>query len=246
MQITGNATTASGDPADFVRIFSWPDQELVSTAVPAANGDWAAEIAATGDYGITYIAAGCQPITHGPYFIEAGGASDPLPTVIGEAAAGGFYAGDIEDGGKWYKLIVADIEADVYGLKWMDPRGDWPQAESNTDGPGNTLSMAGDARFEAGNHCLDYRGGGFDDWYMPARSELQVIYENLGHNKTPPVGFESGSAQAFSSSDYYWCSTQYSSDSAWRRRFSDGDEGNSYKNSTSRRVRPVRRLEFTP
>lgn len=168
-----------------------------------------------------------------------------LPTVIGEAFGGGFYAGDIEDGGQWYKLIVSDTEADVNNLKWMDPRGDWPQAASNTDGPSNTLSMAGVARFGAGNHCLDYRGGGFDDWYMPARSELQVIYNNLGHNKNPPAGFESGGAQAFQAS-YYWCSTQHSANSAWFRRFSDGYESYDYKSSTYVRLRPVRRIPFTP
>ena len=243
MQISGNATTAAGTPVEFVRVFSWPDAELVTTAVPSITGDWTADIATTGDYGITYIATGCQPITHGPYFIEVG---DPLPTVIGEASNGGFYAGDIEDGGKWYKLIVADVEADVYGLKWMDPRSDWPAAASATDGPGNTASMAGDARFEAGNHCLNYRGGGFNDWYMPARYELMVIYQNLGLDKSPPPDFQAGGAQAFDSSGYYWCSTQDSSISALVRRFSNGDETSNIKDSTKRRVRPVRRLEFTP
>jgi hypothetical protein len=244
MQIAGNATVASGGPIDAVRVFEWPTGALAAIATPDESGDWTATIETTGDYGVTYIAEGHQPITHGPYFIETGSAS--LPTVIGEAFGGGFYAGDIEDGGQWYKLIVADIEADVYGLKWMDPRGDWPQAVSNTDGPSNTLSMAGDARFEAVNHCLDYRGGGFDDWYMPARSELQVIYENLGHNKTPPAGFESGGAQAFHASNYYWCSTQNSATLAWTRRFSDGNESGYYKNFTTTRVRPVRRLAFNP
>lgn len=244
MQITGNATTASGEPADFVRVFSWPDMELTSTAVPDTNGDWSAEVTVSGDYGVTYIALGCQPITHGPYLIETG--SSGLPTVIGEASNGGFYAGDIEDGGKWYKLIVADVEADVKGLPWMDPRGNWPDAESLTNGPANTESMRGDSRFDAGNHCLDYRGGGFDDWYMPARSELTAIYNNLGLNKSPPADFQSGGTQAFHSSDYYWCSTQYSSNVAWIRRFSDGYELNTFKDKTDKRVRPVRRLEFTP
>lgn len=244
MQITGNATTASGDPADFVRVFSWPDMELTSTAVPDINGDWAAEVTVSGDYGVTYIALGCQPITHGPYLIETG--SSGLPTVIGEASNGGFYAGDIEDGGKWYKLIVADIEAGVYGLPWGGYGTDLAGAKSATDGPANTEAMRGTATYEAGNHCLDYRGGGFDDWYMPARSELQAIYENLGHDKTPPAGFESGGTQAFHSSRYYWCSTQSSSSNAWSRRFSDGDESSTNKYKTYRRVRPVRRLEFNP
>lgn len=239
MQITGNATVASGGPIDAVRVFEWPTGALAAIATPDESGNWTATIETTGDYGVTYIAEGHQPITHGPYFIETGSAG--LPTVIGEAFGGGFYAGDIEDGGQWYKLIVADIEADVGGLPWGGYDIDLQAATSTTNGPANTEAMRGASTYEAGNHCLDYRGGGFDDWYMPARSELQAIYENLGHNKTPPAGFESGGAQAFHASDYYWCSTQYSANYAWYRRFSDGFESNFLKYHTNRRVRPVRR-----
>lgn len=71
MAISGNATTAEGLPADFVRIFSWPTSELVGVAIPDESGDWSHEVPLTGDYGLTYIAAGCQPITHGPYYVEA-------------------------------------------------------------------------------------------------------------------------------------------------------------------------------
>jgi len=245
MQITGNVTTASGAPADWVRVFVWPDQELVAIAKPDEEGNWAANIEVTGHYGLTYIAEGCQPITHGPYYIEA--SAPALPTVIGEAFGGGFYAGDIEDGGKWYKLIVADVEADVSGLRWATSTIDLPAATSATNGPANTQAMAGDSRLPAGNHCLDYRGGGFDDWYMPARNELAVLYQNLGFNQPScPAEFRSGGAQAFHSSDYYWSSTQYSSTGAWYRRFSDGYETGSSKAITANRVRPVRRLEFTP
>lgn len=172
---------------------------------------------------------------------------NPLPTIIGEAFGGGFYAGDIEDGGKWYKLIVADVEADVYGLRWATDSINLSAATSDTNGPANTQAMAGDSRFPAGNYCLDYRGGGFDDWYMPARAELEVLYQNLGFNQPDcPAEFQSGGAQAFHSSDYYWSSTQSSSIRALTRRFSDGDESNHTKTTTARRVRPIRRLEFTP
>jgi hypothetical protein len=200
MQITGNATVASGGPIDAVRVFEWPTGALAAIATPDEGGDWTATIETTGDYGVTYIAEGHQPITHGPYYIEAGGAA--LPEVIGEAAGGGFYAGDIEDGGQWYKLIVADVEADVYGLIWGGNGTNLPAATSTTNGLANTEAMRGNSEFEAGNHCLDWRGGGFDDWYMPARSELQVIFENLGHDKTPPSGFESGGSQALHESHY--------------------------------------------
>ncbi len=73
MAISGNVTTEAGVAADLVRIFRWPDNELETIAVPDAAGDWTAEVTATGDYGITYLAAGCQPITHGPYYIEVAG-----------------------------------------------------------------------------------------------------------------------------------------------------------------------------
>lgn len=246
MQITGNATVASGGPIDVVRVFNWPTGDLAAIATPNESGDWTATIETTGDYGITYIAEGHQPITHGPYFIETGSAD--LPTVIGESFGGGFYAGDIEDGGQWYKLIVADIEADVYGLPWGGYGTDLQAATSNTNGPANTEAMAaaGPGVHPAAEHCLNWRGGGFDDWYMPARSELQVIYENLGHDRSPPAGFESGGAQAFHASNYYWSSTQGSSTNAWYRRFSDGHESYTSKNYTYRRVRPVRRLAFNP
>ena len=243
MQITGNATVASGGPIDAVRVFEWPTGDLAAIAAPDENGDWAAEITTTGDYGITYIAEGHQPITHGPYFIETGTAG--LPAVIGEAFGGGFYAGDIEDGGQWYKLIVADIEADIKGLPWGGYGTDLAGANSATNGPANTEAMRGTATYEAGNHCLDYRGGGFDDWYMPARNELTAIYQNLGLDKSPPADFQTGGAQAFDAS-YYWCSTQRSSGGAWGRTFSDGYESNTSKDSTSIRVRPVRRLAFNP
>jgi len=189
-----------------------------------------------------------RPMVHGPIMPEVTVPEVPaveLPTVIGEASNGGFYAGDIEDGGKWYKLIVADIEADVAGIAWMDPEADSPSAVSDTDGPGNTLSMAGDPRYALGNHCLDYRGGGFDDWYMPARDELMSIYQNMGLDNSPPIDFQNGRAQAFLSG-FYFCSTQLSSIKVRSRRFSDGIEGSASKSYTGNRVRPVRRLEFTP
>lgn len=55
-----------------VRIFQWPDGKLVGMAYPAVNGDWSFQPALAGSYGLTYIASGCQPITHGPYLVDTG------------------------------------------------------------------------------------------------------------------------------------------------------------------------------
>lgn len=75
MPVTGNATTSAGNAVDYVRFFRWPSGTLAGVAVPDQNGGWEKEIYESGNYGITYIADGCQPVTHGPYYFEA--SSDP-------------------------------------------------------------------------------------------------------------------------------------------------------------------------
>ena len=82
-----------------------------------------------------------------------------------------------------------------------------------------------------------YDGGGFDDWYLPSRSELLLPWThnvglaqlNMGKNAT-----------------YVWSSTQYPSYTvnAWSRRFSDGLESTHHK-TNSLRVRPARRIKIS-
>lgn len=186
-----------------------------------------------------------QPIAHGPVDIEWG--EEPpapdLPTIIGEFFQGGYYIGDIEDQGQMYKVLVAPIEADVYSLQWKTTNTATPGTDSLTDGWSNTWSM-NSAAHPAAAHCLDYRGGGHDDWYMPARAELNLFWLNIAPSKTQAPDFMTGGPQALNTSQYYWASTQYSPDYAWVQRFSDGLQGGSSKNNTDRRVRPVRRLPF--
>lgn len=168
-----------------------------------------------------------------------------LPTVIGEFFQGGYYIGDIEDQGQMYKVLVAPIEADVYGLQWGTTNSATAGTDSLTDGWSNTWSMnIGD--HPAASHCLDYRGGGHDDWYMPAKNELNLFWLNIAPSKTQVPEFQTGGEQALHGSLFYWTSTQYSSYYAWLQRFSDGGQYTNYKSSADSRVRPVRRLPFTP
>lgn len=48
---------------------------------------------------------------------------------------------------------------------------------------------------EAKQMCENYRGGGYDDWYLPTQDELDLIYKNL--RKTGKI----------SGSDWYWSSS---------------------------------------
>lgn len=63
---------------------------------------------------------------------------------------------------------------------------------------------------EAVEMCKNYRGGGYDDWYLPTQDELNLIYQNL--RKPGKI----------SGDDWYWSSSKHYSNNEWYQRFSDG------------------------
>lgn len=75
-------------------------------------------------------------------------------------------------------------------------------------------------------HALEC--GGKSDWFVPSKSELDLMYQNLALNE---VGeFTNG---------YYWSSSYYQAGRAWNRPFSQGTsfDGNKDGNFS---VRPIR------
>ena len=99
------------------------------------------------------------------------------PTVIGEAWGGGYYAGKISTSGNGvatHYLIVAPASTESLGLTW----GQYNQsstANSDIDGPFNTTLMA-NAGSQAASYCKNLTTGGYTDWYLPAKNELEVLY----------------------------------------------------------------------
>lgn len=82
---------------------------------------------------------------------------------------------------------------------------------------------------EAKTLCSEYRGGGYDDWYLPNKDELNYIYQNL---RKP--GKILGDEWFWSSSEGYNYGT-----SAWRQLFTVGTQYSTNKGSISF-VRAVR------
>ncbi len=76
---------------------------------------------------------------------------------------------------------------------------------------------------DAGERFVD---GGFSDWYLPGKWELNELYKH----KSAVGGFASG---------VYWSSTEYDANAAWTQNFGDGGQQVSGKDRTWR-VRPVR------
>jgi hypothetical protein len=218
-----------------------------------------------------------------------------FPAVIGEPFGGGFFTGYIShtaDGNPTHALIVAPSATGATGTgytlttnpKWADETVAVPAnatligASSAFDGKVNTdlmmsLIAAGTysaGAFPAAQFCADLSIGGFTDWYLPARWELDIAYFNLKPstaNNTTSSGTNDYSVPkrtanytltypqqtyvtAFNTSteafvaDFHWSSTENNATSAWNLNFNIGNLTNfqSTKAITTRRVRAFRRI----
>ena len=198
----------------------------------------------------------------------------PPPGAIGSAYQGGFYAGDISTTANsvaTHYLIVGPLSTAQSTLEWKNANSATAGADSDIDGPQNTADMVADGNstvYPAAHFCNNLSLGGFSDWYMPARNELEVCYFNLkpttasnntssGINpnavparasnytsgnpaRTSVAAFQSGGSEAFDAENY-WSSGEVSATTARFLPFNNGNQSNASKDA-SVRVRAVRRL----
>jgi len=111
----------------------------------------------------------------------------------------------------------------------------------NTDanyGSANTSAIVAiTATAEGGYHaaaryCDKLSYGGYTDWYLPNRYELNLFYTN----KANIPGLDTAG-------NWYWSSSEYDSSDAWIQRLSDGgQDAGTNKNDDATRVRCVRKF----
>ena len=195
-----------------------------------------------------------------------------VPTEPGTPFEGGFYAGRFRIGEQLFALIVAPKAAgELTECAWLPEYRDVPGATSCCDGLANTEAMAAAGSTTAqGARALDI--GGFSDWYVPSRDELELLYRNLkptteenacsfrdGDNpSSAPTGypyaeaspaqtsaqaFQAGGSEAFEAA-WYWSSTQYSRGYAWGQGFGLGLQLSGGKSWAGGRARAVRRFSL--
>lgn len=203
-------------------------------------------------------------------FVASLGGKKPEP-AIGSVYEGGFYAGAIStaaNGTADYYLVVSPASSgDSSSKQYKTSNTSTAGTASVIDGPTNSANM-NDATHPAAEFCESRTIGGFSDWYMPAKNELEVCYYNLkptttsnnpaagantnavpsrGSNytlgspgQTSAADFQSTGAEDFSAT-FYWSSTENSSSNAWNQSFDDGYQPTNNR-TYYRRVRAIRRV----
>jgi hypothetical protein len=157
------------------------------------------------------------------------------PPQVGDSYGGGkvfyiFLPGDPGYiAGETHGLIAA-TEDQSTGIQWRNGVYMVTGASETTLGTGsaNTDEIINDqgSGTYAASKARAHRGGGYDDWYLPSKDELNLLYLQ----KTEDDGFASAS---------YWSSTENSKKYAYRQYFVNGDQ-QVYDKSNLIYVRAVR------
>jgi hypothetical protein len=200
--------------------------------------------------------------------------NEPAPTVIGQSYGGGYYAGQIgvSSVATHYLVVGPAASAQTSSKQWKNANTVTSGSDSAIDGPQNTADMVADGSstvYPAAHFCNDLVIGGFSDWYMPAKNELEVCYYNLkptttsnytssGINanavparasnytsgtpaQTSSTDFRSTGAEDFLIASPYWSSTELTSSNGSIQNFYNGRQ-NSYAKDYAGALRAIRRV----
>lgn len=152
------------------------------------------------------------------------------PYKIGDTGPGGGIVFHVTDDGKHgLEAAQTDQSGDIQWFNW-----DYIQtgaAKSGVNGGSfNTdriISNQGYGDYAA-LLAANYNGGGYGDWYLPSKDELNLMYINL--HLAGLGGF---------ADEGYWSSTEADADSAWVQGFGFGIQGSIIKVNTMK-VRAIR------
>ena len=189
-----------------------------ATTITVANGD------------VIWLLVTAENTTTKKYYKITVTVSAPL-LVVGQSYGGGIVA--YIDGTGVHGLIAATADQST-GMAWSNIRTTLVGTTETAIGTGqaNTTAIVGQTvgvvtcTSGAAYLCYHLEEGGYSDWYLPSKDELNKLYLN----KVTIGGFANAA---------YWSSSETSATNAWNQNFNNGNQNNNNKNN-SRRVRAVR------
>ena len=150
-----------------------------------------------------------------------------LTLAIGQSYQGGTIA-YIDSTGQ-HGLIAA--AADQGNWQWYNGGYIATGATGTAIGTGLTNTNAIIAAQGSGSYAAsiarDYNGGGYTDWFLPSRDELQQMAINKAAINTTATA----NGGAIYSTTWYWSSTEYDINDAWRWPFRMGIRPTANKNN---------------
>ena len=251
LDVDGNVRMRTGSSLGYIAVsdsngvMNWTDPMTINAlqgiqGVPGVDGDDGNDgidgvDGVDGQGGITNAGTGISVTGAGtsvsPYVVS----TSTCGLSIGDTTQGGiiFYLDpsgchglvcaltDQSSGTAWYNVSYIDTRAYGSGLfegKYNTKMINWEQG-------GSTSASA---------ICTAYTVGSFNDWYLPSIEELNKMYLNIGQGNALGLGNIGGFAN-----NYYWSSTEFATNGAWRQDFSFGVQNVSIKsyNYVARAVR---------
>ncbi|MFA6027598.1 MAG: chitobiase/beta-hexosaminidase C-terminal domain-containing protein [Patescibacteria group bacterium] len=177
--------------------------------------------------------------------VKAGYENSAIGTVaytalaIGSSYQGGKVAYLLEAGDPGYDAslqhgLIATSADKSTGIIWAVPAYQGTAvtgADATALGTGNQNTIDIVAQNGAGSNfaaglCSNLSEGGYDDWYLPSKDELNKLYLN----KAAIGGF---------TANYYWSSSESAASTAWGQNFDEGTQFNDGKVNTDY-VRAIR------
>jgi hypothetical protein len=152
----------------------------------------------TGNTTYTFTVVATNSYGTGPASAVSNSVTTPnWPAAIGAAYGGGYFAGQVNQSGTVYNLIVSPKSTGESSLAYKTANTDDPSAVSVIDGPANSAAI-NNAAHPAAQFCEGLTIGGFSDWYMPAQNELETCYYYLKPNSASNGVGEGSNANAVS------------------------------------------------
>ena len=151
----------------------------------------------------------------------------PITYTIGQSALGGTVAYILQPADPGYDAntqhgLVVTSDNTALSVNWANIDS---YCGTNLVGGTSTAIGTGAANtaiiastcvgITAASRCIAVTDGGYSDWYLPSRDELNAINSSLGL----PSGFN------FVSGRFYWTSSEYSSTSVWLTQWNGPNNG---------------------